>query len=182
MLKTALLTIAVILAVGIAGTLAYAATKPDSFTVTRSLDIRATPARIFLCLNNLHAWQDWSAYEQKDPDMERHFSGPESGPGAVYEWNGDKNVGQGRMEIVAIEPDRSLSLRLNFLRPFEAENVATFTLEPQGETTRVTWTMTGPAPFITKVMDVIFNMDKMIGADFETGLANLKDVTEKNPA
>lgn len=178
MLKTALLTLAVILAVGIAGTLAYAATKPDSFAVTRSVEIRATPERIFLCLNNFRAWRDWSAYERKDPDMERHFSGPESGPGAVYEWNGDGNVGAGRMEIVGVEPDRALSIRLNFQRPFVAENMATFTLEPLGEMTLVTWTMTGPAPFISKVMDVIFNMDKMIGGDFEAGLARLKDVTE----
>ena len=178
MLKKILLALVVILVVGGGGLVAYASTKPDSFAVTRVIDIKATPQRIMLCIENFQRWRDWSPYETKDPDMERIYSGPAAGPGATYEWNGDGNDGQGRMEIIAQEPARKVSIKLNFLRPLEAENMADFTLEPQGEMTRVTWAMTGPATLTTKIMDVIFNMDRMIGADFETGLANLKDVTE----
>jgi uncharacterized protein YndB with AHSA1/START domain len=177
MLKIIALVV-IVLGVACAGLLAYAATKPDSFEVRRMVDIAAPPERIFPCINNLGSWSDWSSYETKDPDMTRKLSGPASGPGAIYEWDGDGNVGAGRMEIVAAEPDRRVSIRLNFLRPMEAENMAEFTLEPMGETTRVTWVMSGPATLTSKVMDVIFNMDKMIGTDFEVSLANLKDVME----
>ncbi|WP_374367120.1 SRPBCC family protein [Dongia sp.] len=177
MLKFIVIAI-VVLGIAVTGFLSYAARKPDSFEVRRVVDIKAPPERIFPCINRLGAWSDWSAYETKDPDMERIFSGPPSGPGAVYEWEGDSNVGAGRMEILSAEPNRRVSIRLNFLRPFEAENMAEFTLEPMGETTRVTWVMTGPAPLLTKVMDTLFNMDRMIGADFEAGLANLKNIAE----
>jgi len=178
MLKKIVLSLAVIIVAGGGGLVAYAATKPDSFAVTRTIDIRATPERIILCLENFQRWRDWSPYEEKDPDMERRYSGPPSGPGATYEWDGDGNVGAGRMEIVTQEPARRVSIQLDFSRPFETRNMADFTLVPRGETTQVTWTMTGPATITTKVMDIIFNLDRMIGADFEAGLANLKDVTE----
>lgn len=178
MLKKILLAAVAVILLAAGAVVAVAATKPDLFSVTRSIDIGATPERIVLCIENFRRWRDWSPYETKDPDMERVYGGPESGPGAVYEWNGDGNIGQGRMEIVKVEPARLVSIRLTFIRPFEGENMAAFTLEPEAGGTRVNWTMSGPATFLSKVMDTVFNMDRMIGGDFEVGLANLKDVTE----
>jgi uncharacterized protein YndB with AHSA1/START domain len=115
--------------------------------------------------------------------MKRTFDGPPAGRGAVYAWDGDKNVGQGRMEIVEASPPSRIVIKLDFLRPFEGHNTATFTMAPASDattvTTNVTWAMDGPALFITKVIGLFFDMDKMIGTDFEAGLANLKTLAEK---
>jgi hypothetical protein len=110
--------------------------------------------------------------------MRRAHSGAARGAGAVYEWEGNKDVGQGRMEIVETSAPSRVSIRLDFVRPFEAHNVVEFTLEPRGDSTTVTWALHGPMPFVTKVMSVFFSMDRMVGTDFETGLASLKAVAE----
>lgn len=174
MLKTILL----LLAVAIVAVLAFAATRPDSFRVERSATIKAPPEAIFAYINDFHNWPQWSPYETKDPAMRRTLSGAESGEGAVYEWQGDKNVGEGRMEITRSVPSSEVQIKLDFVSPFEAHNVAQFTLEPAGDATRVTWAMDGPSPFIAKLMGLFFSMDKMIGTDFAIGLANLKARTE----
>ena len=180
MLKTILLVIVVVTLIAVVGVVAYAATKPDSFRVERGTTIKAAPEKIFALINDFKAWPQWSPYETKDPDMQRQLSGAATGQGAVYEWTGDKNVGQGRMEILESTAPGKIVIKLDFLKPFEAHNTATFTLMPQGDATDVTWAMDGPSPFITKVMSVVFNIDKMVGNDFEAGLANLKRVTEQN--
>jgi hypothetical protein len=110
--------------------------------------------------------------------MKRTLSGAPSGKGSVYEWDGDSNVGKGRMEITDSSPPSKVVIKLDFLKPFEGHNIAEFTMQPQGDATNVTWSMTGPCPFIAKVMSVFFDMDAMIGNDFATGLANLKALTE----
>jgi hypothetical protein len=114
-----------------------------------------------------------------DPALKRTYSGAASGQGAVYEWEGNKKVGQGRMEIMESSPSSKITIKLDFLKPFEAHNSAEFTLDRQGDSTTVTWVMNGRQPYMFKVMSLFFSMDKMIGKDFEAGLANLKSITEK---
>ncbi|HEY6981855.1 SRPBCC family protein [Reyranella sp.] len=171
------LVMAVVITIG--GILVYAATKPDSFRVERSATIKAPPDKIFGLIADLRGWAVWSPYERKDPNMKRTFSGPASGKGAVYEWDGNKDVGRGRMEIVEATPPSKIAIKLDFLKPFEGHNTAEFTMVPAGDNTAVTWAMYGPSPYIAKVMGTVFDMDKMIGNDFEAGLAALKAVAEK---
>ena len=178
MLKT-LAVIAVVVAVIVAGILVYAATKPDSFTVRRSASIKAPPERIFALINDLHGWAAWSPYEKKDPDMKRTYGGAPMGKGAIYQWDGNKNVGSGSMEIMEATPPSKIVIKLDFLKPFEGHNTAEFTMVPMGDNTTVTWAMYGPSSFIFKVMGVFMDMDKMIGNDFAAGLANLKALAEK---
>ncbi len=182
MLKT-LAVIAVVVAVIVAGIVIYATTKPDSFTIKRTASIKAPPDRLFALINDLHGWAAWSPYEKKDPGMKRGFSGAPQGKGAVYEWDGNKNVGSGRMEIIEATPPRKIVIKLDFIKPFEGHNTAEFTLDPAVDNTNVhtnvTWAMYGPSSYVFKVMGIFMNMDKMIGDDFAAGLANLKAVAEK---
>ena len=178
MLKT-LAYIAVAIAIVVAGILIYAATRPDTFRVQRSVSIKAPPEKIFPLINDLHAWSAWSPYEKKDPGMKRTFGGAAAGKGAIYEWDGDKNVGKGRMEITDATSPSKIVIKLDFYKPFEGHNTAEFTMEPKGDNTVVTWAMYGPAAFMMKVMGIFMNMDNMIGNDFAVGLANLKAVAEK---
>ena len=171
--------IAVILAIAIAAVLILAATKPGTLRVQRSTSIKVPPERIFPLISDFHQWVTWSPYEQKDPAMKRTYSGAERGKGAVYAWDGDKNVGSGRMEILDASAPSKIVIKLDFFKPFEGHNTAEFTMLPQGDATNITWVMYGPAPLMSKVMQVFINLDNMIGKDFETGLANLKRVTEK---
>jgi uncharacterized protein YndB with AHSA1/START domain len=164
----------VLLAVGIGALIGYAASRPDSFRIERSTRIEAPPERVFMLLQDLRAWQSWSPWEGKDPALERTYSGAELGPGAVYEWSGNRAVGRGRMEVVEAHPPARLLIKLDFFAPFEAHNFAEFTLTPLGAATEITWSMYGPSPFMAKLMGLVFSMDKMVGKDFETGLANLK--------
>ena len=171
--------IAVVIAVAIAIVLILAATKPASFSVQRAIDIRAPAERIFPLINDFHQWVAWSPYEHKDPALKRTYSGTESGKGAVYGWEGNNNVGSGRMEILESAAPSKIVIQLDFFKPFEGHNTAEFTMLPQGDGTHVTWLMHGPAPFMNKLMLVFMNLDKMIGKDFEAGLVNLKNATEK---
>ena len=174
-----LVIIAVILAIATAAVLVLAATKPNTLRVQRSTSIKAPPERIFPLISDFHQWATWSPYEQKDPAMKRTYSGAERGKGAVYAWDGDKNVGSGRMEILEAAAPQKIVIKLDFFTPFEGHNTAEFTMLPQGDATNITWVMYGPASLMSKVMQVFINLDNMIGKDFETGLANLKRVTEK---
>jgi hypothetical protein len=171
--------IAVVLAIAIAVVLILAAAKPDTFSVQRGAIMKAPPEKIFSLINDFHQWGKWSPWENRDPAMTRSFSGAESGQGAVYAWEGNKNVGSGRMEILDASTPSKIIIKLDFLKPFEAHNMAEFTMLPQGDTTSVNWVMHGPAPFMSKMMQVFMNMDKMIGKDFEIGLANLKGLAER---
>ena len=171
-------TIIIVAVIAIAALLLYAYTRPDTFSVQRSASVKAPPEKIAALIDDFHAWGAWSPYEKRDPDMKRTYSGAPKGKGAVYEWDGKRNVGAGRMEILETAPGK-VGIKLDFLRPFEGHNVATFSMVPAGDATTVTWAMTGPAAFIPKLMGVFMNMDKMIGTDFEVGLANLKAIAEK---
>jgi uncharacterized protein YndB with AHSA1/START domain len=174
MLKKIAVAIAILLVV----LLILAATKPDTFRVERSTSIQAPPEKVFALLDDFHQWSAWSPWEKMDPAMQRTYSGAASGTGAVYAWAGNSKVGKGRMEIVEATPASKVAVRLDFLEPFAAHNTAEFTLAPAGDGTHVTWVMHGPNLFIGKVMSVFVSMDRMIGKDFEAGLANLKAAAE----
>ena len=172
-------TIGIALVVLVVGVLAFAATRPDHFTVQRSIAIKADPAKIYPLLVDFRQWPAWSPWEKLDPTMKRTLSGSAAGAGAVYAWDGSSKVGAGRMEIKEAAPSKVV-VQLDFLKPFEAHNIADFTLAPRPDSiTEVTWQMRGPAPFVSKLMGVFVDMDKMIGKDFEAGLANLKAAAEK---
>ena len=172
-------TLVTILVVLLIAVLVLATTKPATLHVERSASINAPPERIFAFINDFRSWSNWSPYARKDPGMKLTLGSITAGKGAVYEWDGDRNVGQGRMELVDAVPPSKATIKLDFSRPMEAHNVVTFSLVPQDGQTRVTWAMDGPMPFMSKVMSVFMNMDTMIGKDFEVGLANLKDVAEQ---
>ncbi len=175
--------IAVVLAIAIGVVLILAATKPDTFSVRRATTVNAPPERIFALIHDFHQWGTWSPYENKDPAMQRTYSGSARGRGAIYAWDGNNKVGSGRMEILDTSAPSKILIKLDFFKPFEGHNTAEFTMLPQGDaanmTTNVTWLMHGPAPFMSRLMQVFMNMDNMIGKDFEIGLAKLKRLTEK---
>lgn len=174
MLKTLLL----ILLAAIVLVLAYAATRPDSFRVERSARIQAPPERVFPLINDLHAFNTWNPYEKKDPAIKGSYGAVTAGPGATYAWESDK-VGVGDMRIESAVPNSSVTMRLTFVKPFSAVNQVTFSLVPAGDGTQVTWTMEGRLNYIAKLMHLFFNMDRMVGQDFESGLDNLKNLAEK---
>jgi uncharacterized protein YndB with AHSA1/START domain len=173
-------TIILIILVLVAALLAYAATRPNSFRVRRSARIDAPPEKVFPLINDFHQWTAWSPWERMDPNLRRTYSGAEAGKGAVYEWQGNNKVGQGRMEIVDSFDPRKVLIKLDFLKPFRAHNMAEFTLEPEGKSTDVHWEMYGASPFMMRVMGVFMSMDKMVGRDFERGLAAMKASAEGN--
>jgi len=172
-------TIAIVIFVLVAAVLLLAATRPDTFRVQRTVSIKAPPEKIYAVLNDFHQWQAWSPFEKLDPAMKRTLSGPAAGKGAVYEWEGNSKAGAGRMEITESTPASRILIKLDFTKPFAANNIAEFALERKGDDTEVTWAMYGPAPFFAKIMHLFFNMDKMVGGDFESGLNTLKTMTEK---
>ena len=172
-------TIAIVIALAITGVLIYAATKPDRFAVIRTTTIKAPPDKIFALINDLQQWRAWSPYETKDPAMKRSFGAVTAGKGASYAWEGNKEVGQGNVEISGTSPPALVTLQLHFIKPFEGHNQVDFRIEPQGEITRVSWEMRGPARYLAKLMGLFFDIDKMIGTDFESGLAKLKGIAEK---
>ena len=171
-----IILIVVVLLVG--GVLLVAATRPDALHVERAADVKAPPEKIFPLINDFHSWGAWSPYEKKDPAMKRTYTGAAAGKGAIYEWDGNNDVGQGRMEILESSPSR-IRIKLDFIKPFEGHDIATFTMKPGGSATNVTWVMDGPTPFLGKVIGVFMNMDTMIGTDFADGLSNLKALAEK---
>jgi carbon monoxide dehydrogenase subunit G len=171
--------IAIVVVVVITGILSYAALQPDAVRIERTASIKAPPEKIFPLMNDFQQAAAWSPYEKKDPAMKRRFSGATSGTGSVYEFEGNGDVGTGSIKIIESQPPKKVTLQLDMIKPFAASNVIEYTLEPKGETTEVTWSMQGTAPFLAKVMCLFMDMDKMVGKDFETGLANLKALTEK---
>jgi uncharacterized protein YndB with AHSA1/START domain len=159
--------------------LVVASRKPDTFRIERSALINASPEAIFALINDFQQWRSWSPWEARDPALKRTYSGAASGKGAVYAWEGNRNVGSGRMEIMDSAAPSKIVIKLDFLKPFEGHNTAEFTLTPDTNATVVNWTMTGPSIFFSKIMQVFMSFDRMIGRDFETGLANLNKLTAK---
>jgi hypothetical protein len=158
--------------------LGYAATRPPTFRIERSLVVNAPPAAIAPLITDFHRWPEWSPYENRDRKMKRTYGGSPSGAHAVYEWSGNSAVGAGRMEISDVSPEK-VTIVLDFSKPFQAHNTAEFLLQPKGDSTEVTWAMAGSNSFMAKLTSLFFNMDQLVGKDFETGLAKLKAVVEK---
>ena len=174
-----MLNVILLLVVLIVALLVYATTRPNSFSVQRSTRIQAPAQTVWPLLTDFHRWPEWSPWEKLDPAMQRTHSGSATGVGAIYEWTGNKRVGAGRMEITGAQAHARVNIKLDFIRPFKSSNVAEYTLASQGGATDVTWAMSGPATFITKLMGIFVSMDKMVGKDFEEGLAKMKTVAEK---
>jgi hypothetical protein len=174
MIKKIAIGVAVILVI----ILGLAAMQPDTFSVKRSIVIKAPPEKIAALITDFHRWTDWSPWEKLDPNLQRTFGGPASGVGSTYDWKGNKDVGIGHMEVLSATPTR-VDIKLDFIEPFPTHNKAIFTLVPQGESTTVNWEMTGPVPYTFKIMTMFMSMDSMVGKDFEKGLAQMKAAAEK---
>ena len=168
-----------IIVVAILGVLGYAAISPDHFRIERTASIAAPPEKVFPLINDFQQWPAWSPWEKIDPTLKRSYSGPQAGVGAVYAWQGNNEVGTGRMEITGSQPVSKVEIKLDFQMPFEAHNTAEFTLSPENGGTRVTWVMYGPSPYTHRLMQVFFDMDDMVGGKFDQGLANLKSAAEQ---
>jgi hypothetical protein len=149
----------------------------SNFTVSRSTTISAPAATVHALVDDFHAWVDWSPWEGLDPAMERTYTGPDRGVGAHYAWKGNSKAGSGSMEITSSAPD-AIAITLTFLKPWKATNAVTFTFEPEGEATRVSWSMSGAHAGLGRVFALFMNMDKLVGKDFERGLAALKEQAE----
>ena len=173
-----LMTVAIVAIILIAAVLAFAASKPDTFQVQRSTNIKAAPETIYPLISDWHNFLTWSPFE-KDPGMKRGFKGAASGKGAIYEWDGNNKVGAGRIEIKEAVAPSKLVMQLDMIRPMKAQNLVEFTLAAKGGTTDVTWAMTGRVPFMGKLMSLVMNCEKMCGSQFEEGLAKLKSLAER---
>jgi hypothetical protein len=168
--------------IGVAAVLAVFAVvvafQPADFRVARNTTIAAPPPVVFSQVNDLHKWDAWSPWAKLDPAMKQTHAGAPAGTGAVYSWAGNSEVGEGRMTITESRPNELVRIKLEFLKPFSATNTTEFTFKPEGAQTAVTWTMSGEKNFISKAMCMFVSMDKMVGGDFEQGLATLKSVSE----
>jgi hypothetical protein len=167
-----------VIVLAIAAVLIYAATKPDTFTLQRSAAIAAPPDKIFALINDVKAFNTWNPFALKDPTAKMAYEGPASGVAAAYSWDSEQ-LGAGRMEITDASAPSRVQAKLEFKRPFATTNRVDFTLQPQGANTQVTWAMSGPMPYISKLMTTFVSMERMVGPDFEAGLANLKALAEK---
>ncbi len=157
------------------------ATRPATFHVERSISMAAPPESAFAQVNDFHAWAAWSPWEKLDPDMKKTFGGPPSGAGSTYAWVGNKQVGEGKMTIEKSNPSSLVGIKLEFIKPFTATNATTFTFVPAAGGTKVTWAMDGENNFVGKAFSMFMDMDKMVGGDFERGLASMKTIAESAP-
>ncbi len=174
-----LLRIIGVLAVLSVGLLILVAIKPNTFRIQRSIYIKASPEKVFSLINDFHNWSRWAPQDKEDSTMKRSYSGPASSEGAISEWDSSGGAGRGRMLIMESVPPNRISIKVDFVKPFEAHNVNEFTLESAGASTKVTWTMQGRNILIMKIMGVFVNMDRVMGKHFEAGLDNLKGIAEE---
>jgi uncharacterized protein YndB with AHSA1/START domain len=178
MLKKILIGIAVVVAI----LLVVIATRPSTFHIERIATVAAPPEAVYAVVSDFHRWEQWSPWEKLDPAMTKAYKGAESGKGAIYEWKGNSDVGEGRMTMTEATPPSRIAIKLEFLAPWTATNLTTITMAPTGESTKVTWAMDGENNFMAKGAGLFMDMDAMIGKDFEKGLAGLKSVAEADYA
>lgn len=172
-------TIALLALAAVAVLLAWTATRPDTFRVERHALISAPIAQVYPLISDLRRFNTWNPYALKDASIQIAYRGPASGVGAAYDFNGNKNVGRGRLSLTGLQPPKEVTMVLDMLEPFEGHNTLTFTLTPQDQATDVRWAMQGASPFIARLMGLFFHMDQMIGRDFEAGLANLQTLVQR---
>ena len=171
-------TILLVLLAAIVVFLVAAAMQPDDFRITRSISVAAPPATVSALVNDFHRWQEWSPWAKMDPAAKATYDGPASGVGAKFAWAGNSQVGEGRMTIIDDRPGELVRLTLEFVKPFAATNTAEFTFKGEGPGTLVTWSMTGRNNLMGKAISLIMNCDKMVGGEFEKGLADIKRLAE----
>ena len=177
-----ILNVVLVLAVLLVVFLIYVATRPSAFAISRNAVIPVKPDRIFEIVNDFHKWNDWSPWAKLDPNSKTTFGGATSGVGAEFAWDGNGQVGAGRMKITETVPGETIKLDLVFLRPMQATNLTVFTFQPEANGTRVTWTMSGTNGFMGKLFGVFVNCDKMVGDQFEKGFENMKTVLDTGRA
>jgi uncharacterized protein YndB with AHSA1/START domain len=170
--------ILVVFAIIVIAFVVIVALQPADYRVARSATISAPPTAVFAQISDFHQWSAWSPWEKLDPAMKRTFEGPSAGTGAVYSWAGNNQVGEGRMTITESRPNDLIRIKLDFIKPFESTANAEFTFKPEGNQTTVTWSMSGQKNFMSKAVCLFMSMDKMLGGEFEKGLADLKSITE----
>jgi hypothetical protein len=166
------------IAVAVVALVVFVSMQPATFAVERSLTMQAPPDVVYGLVDDFHAWENWSPWAKLDPNMKTSYEGPASGEGASYSWDGSKEVGKGRMTITGQTPAKSVDIKLEFMAPFQAENHTLFTFAPTADGTNVTWHMDGTNSFATKALHLVVDMDKMVGKDFEKGLASMKTLAE----
>jgi hypothetical protein len=162
--------------------IAFIATRANTFRIQRQRQINAAPDVVFGLINDFHNWTRWSAWETVDPNLQRSYSGAAAGPGAVYDWSGNSKAGVGRMTLLESTPGRQVKIKLEFIKPFTATHQVTFELVPVDGGTQVSWIIAGEKDFRDKMMHALMDMDKLIGKDFEQGLANMDQVACMQPA
>ena len=177
MLKNILITVAIIISV----LAVVVALQPAEFRVARSATVSAPAQVVYAQVEDLRKWEAWNPWQKIDPAMKLTFAGPATGPGASYSWVGNNQVGEGRLTIIESRPNDLVRIKLEFMKPFAATNTAQFTFKPEGDKTAVTWSMQGNNNFIAKALHLVMNMDKMVGGQFEKGLADMKLVAEAAP-
>ncbi|MFL5243495.1 MAG: SRPBCC family protein [Gemmataceae bacterium] len=176
-----LYTILIVIAAVVLALVGFIAMRRADFCITRSATMSAPPAAVFAQVNDFHNWDAWSPWAKLDPNMKQTYEGAPAGTGAVYMWNGDNKVGEGRMTILESQPSHLIRIKLEFMRPFAATNISEFTFKPEDNKTVVTWSMSGRHNFMAKAFMLFMNMDKMVGGDFEKGLASMKAIVEGVP-
>jgi len=174
-------TILIVLAVLVAALVIIVAMQPPDFRITRKATFTAAPAAVFALVNDLHQWEAWSPWAKLDPAAKMTFEGPPTGAGSGYTWEGNNKVGQGRMTILESRPSELIRLKLEFLKPFKATNTAEFTFKSEGSQTLVTWSMSGKNNFMGKAIGLVMDCDKLVGGQFEKGLADMKALVEAGP-
>ncbi len=174
-----ILRIIIVVTLLIAAVLVFAAMKPQTFHLQRSITIKAPPEKIFTLIDDFHNWSAWEPQDKDAASIQRSYSGPEAGLGAVSEWQGTGSTGKGRMHITESVPNSKVSVAVDFVKPFQAHNINVFTLEPAGDSTTVTWNFEGTNVFVLKLMSIFVSMDRIMGSHFESGLENLKSAAER---
>ena len=174
-----LVLVGIVLAAAVVFVLVRAAMLPNDFRVSRSTIIKAPREKVFALINDMKSFNQWNPFAKMDPSTKTIYRGPASGPSAAFDWEGTGKAGKGSLEIIEVNPPATVTMKLDILKPMEGHNKVMFALQPNGDATDVSWTMTGPYPYLNRIFGAIFNMDKIIGGTFESGLADLKRIAEQ---
>ena len=159
--------------------LGIVALQPSDFRISRSTKVTASSEVVFSQVDDFHNWEGWSPWAKLDPAAKNTFEGPAAGKGAIFKWSGNSEVGEGQMTITDSQPSEKIVIKLEFKRPFEDTSTTEFTFKPEGDQTVVIWNMFGKQNFMGKMVCMFMNMDKMVGGQFDQGLAKMKEIAEQ---